>query len=628
MLNPNNNRLDYGELLSAPAGYRLSFAIGTTYSLDLDALTGASLALGLSAETDSDLMKNPICLLEALRTTGDKVALFCEAGQIHLPGQVSSLYILLEKMVWQVKTEKTAAIAGYPAFHPKVWLLRYENNGKYLFRFAVMSRNLTFDRSWDVSFCMDGRMTSNPTEKNRPLQDFVTYLLTQLNTGRKTPDQKTKIKTMTEIRDQLATVEFQLEDRTFEDFTFLPTGIPKADGGTYSIADTRLFRGFVRDNMKENPCGGQNDGLHEIFVMSPFVSDGVINYFYNRSNYIRDARLMLITRASSLSKLKQVYFDRFAVYCLRDKAAFGESNISEEGSGPVQKQDIHAKLYLTRKGSDTDLYLGSLNATHNAVFGNVEFMICLHGKNRNINMKILTQDLFCGEDGGDNDPFERVNRMDGTATEEEDAQTDLDRIVKMICRLNPSAVIRPNGELYDVTLSFSGRKDSFEGVQVFVRPLLANKKQPFTREILFTSLNIMDLSEFYVVEVSDGERTISRVIKVPTAGMPENREKEVITSVVSDKTCFYRYIAFLLGDSFVLTALETGAQGQGTASQSNHGAAQMIPALYEKMLRTAASDPDRFGEIDALMRSISKDGIIPDDFAQVYETFKKAVSRK
>ena len=48
MLNPNSDRLDYGQILAPPAGYDLDLAVGTTYSLDLDALVGASLALGLS----------------------------------------------------------------------------------------------------------------------------------------------------------------------------------------------------------------------------------------------------------------------------------------------------------------------------------------------------------------------------------------------------------------------------------------------------------------------------------------------------------------------------------------------------------------------------------------------------
>ena len=55
MLNPNNNRLNYGSILYPPNNYELDFAIGTTYSLDLDALVGSSIALGLSQETDSNL---------------------------------------------------------------------------------------------------------------------------------------------------------------------------------------------------------------------------------------------------------------------------------------------------------------------------------------------------------------------------------------------------------------------------------------------------------------------------------------------------------------------------------------------------------------------------------------------
>ena len=94
MLNPKKNRLDYGSILSPPSNYQLDFAIGATYSLDLDALVGASISLGLQIENDTELNENPIVLLEALRSTGDKVALFCESGQIKLPNKTTPLYIL------------------------------------------------------------------------------------------------------------------------------------------------------------------------------------------------------------------------------------------------------------------------------------------------------------------------------------------------------------------------------------------------------------------------------------------------------------------------------------------------------------------------------------------------------
>ena len=119
MLNPKTDRLNYGSLLEPDLGYKVDFAIGTTYSLDLNALIGASLSLGLSEETDSSLMNNPVFLLEALNTTAGKIALFCENGQIHLPSNQNKMFILLEQMVFDVTTGKRRGIAHYPSFHQR-----------------------------------------------------------------------------------------------------------------------------------------------------------------------------------------------------------------------------------------------------------------------------------------------------------------------------------------------------------------------------------------------------------------------------------------------------------------------------------------------------------------------------
>ena len=57
------DRINYGEVLMAPEGYKLDRAIGTTYSLDLETLAAISIALGLSEDTDSELINNPFCFL-------------------------------------------------------------------------------------------------------------------------------------------------------------------------------------------------------------------------------------------------------------------------------------------------------------------------------------------------------------------------------------------------------------------------------------------------------------------------------------------------------------------------------------------------------------------------------------
>ncbi len=601
MLNPNNDRLDYGQVLAPPVNYKLDFAIGTTYSLDLDALVGACIALGLSEETDSDLMKNPVCLLEALRATGDKVALFCEGGQIHLPGSVTSLYILLEKMVFSVTTSKRKGVAKYPSFHPKFWLIRYvDERNNYLYRVVVLSRNLTFDRSWDVTFCMDGKKTSAETVKNNPVGDFISYLIKQLPETDYAAEKQKKMKSV--IR-ELKNVEFSLDSKEFTDFDFIPFGI----GNQYGCDQKSLYTLL-------------EDSFHEAFIMSPFLSGGIIKNFNERSKYMDHAEYVLITRASELGKLKPSDCSNFEIYTMKDAVVDGEGLISEETSD-IQKQDIHAKIYMLRKGSDSSLYLGSLNASHNALHGNVEFMIKLHSKNRYLNLTKMKESLFGTEEAESSFQLAQFNNKQ--IDEVEEKGNLLDGVIKDINRKALGAVIKENGERFDVSVSFKPINSEYE---ISVSPLLSKKTVAMAETVMFTDLELTQLSEFYKISVSDGSQTVSRVIMIPTENMPDDREKSVVSSVVNDKKCFYRYIAFLLGDNLVVSALESMDMNKSESSASqNHNKPIQLPALYEKMLHTAATNPERFKEIEYLIKSISSDGVIPEGFEQLYNTFKKAV---
>ena len=63
------------------------------------------------------------------------------------------------------------------------------------------------------------------------------------------------------------------------------------------------------------------------------------------------------------------------------------------------------------------------------------------------------------------------------------------------------------------------------------------------------------------------------------------------------------------------------------AAEANLGASgkytYQVPALYEKMLQTAAVAPEKFKGIEYLMKTIAEDGIIPEDFQKLYQTFKR-----
>ena len=210
----NRDRTDYSGILMPPDGYRLDRAVGTTYSLDLEALTAVAICLGLSEETDSKLMQNPIGMLNALQKVSDKIVLFCEAGQIKVPTKPTALSILLEKMVVEVALPKDRQLGRYPAFHPKTWILAYVNaEGDKKYRFVVMSRNLTFDRSWDISFAMDSSKNVRQKKKTQPICDFLDYLVTNVhNTSNNAGKKRNLIRGLcADIKD----VSFSLDSKIF-----------------------------------------------------------------------------------------------------------------------------------------------------------------------------------------------------------------------------------------------------------------------------------------------------------------------------------------------------------------------------------------------------------------------------
>ena len=85
---------------------------------------------------------------------------------------------------------------------------------------------------------------------------------------------------------------------------------------------------------------------------------------------------------------------------------------------------------------------------------------------------------------------------------------------------------------------------------------------------------------------------------------------------------FYSYIEFLLGEDKIIEAKFIKSKNEGIQSSKSDS----TPALYEKMLKAAANDPSKFDSIEYLIKTISKDGVIPEEFKKLYETFKKAVN--
>lgn len=597
MFKPKEERLNYGQLLMPREGFTLVKAVGTTYSLDLETLMSVCIALGIKESTDSSLTCNPFALLKSLQGLSDKLLIFCEAGQIKsMPIDQSPLMLLLDKMIVPVKLRKQKG-KGYPSFHPKTWTLHYADaEGNQYYRFIVLSRNLTFDRSWDVAVSIDGKMTNGLHRSSYPIIDFIQYLKDNTLEGVTLKTEKRRI--LNAFIQELPYVQYCLDDKHFRDFEIIPVGI-----GTKTIDNDPLI----------------TDTFHDLLIVSPFLSSDVIQSFDKR-RMLKNTRRHLITRTTELHKIAG-QLETFKVYVMKDAVTEGEELVSDEEPTKVQQQDIHAKMYLMSKDSNSSLYLGSMNASENGLHRNVEMMVKLTAFRYYLNLDKIEADLFGLDDKGN--PFEEVDlsNYDGIAPDEKE-KDNLELIIKDICRLNAKAVIRPNGDKFDVIITTPSPKGGLPTAEI--APAKTARTLRLAEEIIFEGLSALELTELYRVTVRGETESITRMILIPTE-MPTERDDMVVKSILKDKKAFVDYLAFILGDDYVLSAMEMKASLGADKDNNQNSLDNFLPAIYEKMLKTAYTEPERLKEIQHVMGRISDSDIIPDEFVKLYETFAKTL---
>lgn len=575
VLSPSVNRLDYGNLLQPEIGYEVEFAVSLTYSLDLEALLGVPISLGLLESMDSNLKNVPMFLLEGIRKSSNKIAIFCNPGGIKLPQNIQSVYSLLENSVFEVKANEISN------FHPKMWFIKYsDDDGNAYIKIIVLSRNLTFDRSWDVSFAFTGRIgrhRSRTKNENIPLRDMLEYVKVYAN-----KEKKDKI---SELQENILDVKkFELE-APFESYEFIPIGIPG-----YFGKDLDMF-----------------DSHRELLVVSPFLSDDIIERLAESSKYTKK----IITRRSSITKKTLDVFNN-GVYAMKDIIVDGGD---EESIEEWQKQDIHSKLYFESGYDGNFLYLGSANASHNAFYNNVEFLIKLKFKPRNMSYQRFIDDLLPEEDN----PFELVTNIEADKGEDED-DLYLKQIKKIIWSVIDANVIS-NGTNYDIQVNF---KKTYPDIKGKIAPLMQkNTYKEIEGLTILEKLTITQISEFYVIKVGNKEV----VAKIKTKNIPKDRDDKIYQSIIKNKDDFYAYVSFLLGDSYTDSAYELkeyieDREFSGENSKLNENAV----IIYEKMLQIIIDNPNKLKDIGAVIKRLDRD-IVSNDFMKMYNKFTLAAKK-
>ena len=593
MFRLTEDRLDYGKALAPPPGFRCEFAVGTTYSLDLETLLGVPIALFLSEQMDSTLLENPLLILEGVRKSAENFALFCEGGQIKVPSKGNPVFALLESSVFQV------ALKNGKSFHPKVWIIKYINEkGLPLYRFVILSRNLTFDRSWDVAVVLEGEPAATSTDKTKPLIDFLQYLR-QLITDVK------KKRRIAALINELPYVSFQTGDRHFVDFDFFPLGI----GNGYDKESAGLFTTY-----------------HDLLVISPFLSQSTVLELDRLS--LSNSQKTLITRRTEISKLTNDLLQSFPCYCLKEMVIDGEEALSEPDTiADLQKQDIHAKLYFRSKNTEHLLYVGSANCSSSAWNGNVEFMLRLKYEKWGFRISQIIDELFNrnGLEDDRHNPFERIEAVPLIEVTEDDVQQKLEKAIKRLCQSHSKASVTAGTGEYKVTIEFD-RACVAQDIELKIASLGGGTPAPIEPVTVLTGLLLLQLGEFYVVTAKLGEDYLERIIKIHTEGIPPERDNAVYKHLIKDRNTFLRYIALILADDYLLTSLEQ-FEFKDIGAKSLNPQSYTMPVVYENMLRAAAQSPERLLEIDMLIKRLDSDEIVPPEFQALFSTFLRASRR-
>lgn len=611
MLEPGQ-RSHLHALLRPPPGHRFDSAVGTTYSLDLlSALTvPLSFAMLDWENPDGEQTANPLAMLEAMGRYREKITIFAQAGQIRFPKEYPKLLMFLEDVVVPVEAPDKAGI-----FHPKVWILRFVGgDGMPTYRLLCLSRNLTFDRSWDTVVCLD----EQPSDKGRvrtnaPLADFVLRLPDLAVSERSlSANRQAGIQQMAE---ELKNVDFQPPDG-FEDYAFHVGGLNGKECFPFALRDKCLL---------------VSPFLHP-HIVTRFVSGCRESHLISRPESIDALAPDLLSQCSSLRILKHEALEQ-------NEEIEGGTNAGNE----ERLDGLHAKVFVVDHGTASSVYSGSFNATRHAFHHNVEFMVELRGKKSRIGV-----DHFLEQRKPEvrfADLFEKISP--GTRSQPSDpARKKLDDLIRrckqrIISGLRGLQVTKAKVPgLFRLRLDWempAGWPPDAAQVRVWPVSLPAIQGKELAGGVEFENLSFEALTAFLAFEIrakSDGlSETVLFVHNLPVEGMPADREDRLVRSLVANRDGLLRYLHFLLiagdEDRAPEGQLMRLIAGEGVASRS------VLPAnLFEELVRTLHRQPEQFDRIAKLLESIERsaktgeDDLIDDGLHEIWEPIRAVAKER
>jgi len=593
MLNPKTQRVDYGLELRAPEGYELDSAIAATYTLDLNALLTVPVALCFHDTLEGEIQGERLALLEAIGQLKGRLRVFYQAGKIKHEGAYNRLFALLEP--WLKPIVPSGGVNS--SFHPKFWLLRYTAAKLPVrYRLIVLSRNLTFDRSWDLAVSLDGELGKRvASAAHSGWCEFVGDLLSQAPEF--APGQT--------MAAELAKIVWY---------------------GPKGMSNARLLAG--------GPEYGQPLDIPEsndsILVVSPFLKDSAgkvaaLDWLADRA---LPGQRWLFSRAEELDDIGEEKLQGWCCYAINTHVVDGEERL-ELGSA---RHNLHAKLIVTQ-GKTCHWHLGSANATAAALGRgekdkprNTELMVRLAAKADRFGPSALMAD-WLDHDNELNGLFVKHQFTPQNYEESDGDKHTLRRLSHQLIKANwVLQAAKDDGEpaLYSLLLKVEGIPQTVEGFAIDVSLLSApGLHHPLDDSVHWDRVNINQISAFLRITITaESSGKAEHLVLQAALTLPKgtDRERRMIEQLVDSEDKFLNYIRLLLQSR----PDKNGGASSGGAGGQQKGLTALFgeSPIFEQLMNAAARDSGAIERIQKMVDRLEGTAVpIPKSFATLWSHF-------
>lgn len=567
---PPDTRAILRDLLKPPVGSQLRQAVGTTFTVDLSA--ALSVPLSFAAQDLGDT-PDPIGVMEAVRSSAERIDIFYQAGQAAVPGQASDVLAFLEPVLHPVKAPRPGHL-----FHPKVWVLSYvDSDGGITYRLLCSTRNLTNDRSWDAVISLDGRAGKRLETGSEPVSQFV-RALPGLCTYPLPNDRFNSIETLAK---ELRRVVWDLPDDASA-VQFHTLGIGRAS----TIPD---FAGYRR------------------LVVSPFVDPeglAIVAPTTQRGT-------VLVSRPGHLDSLDPIPTDT-DIRVLSVLAELEDERASGELSG------LHAKMVILERNRLAHLFLGSANATRAAYGGNVEFLVeVVRGASK------YGVDAYLALDTGFGALLEEYTPQPPTPDLDEERRFQLQNLLRTLAELRWTSAVRSAADAFDLKFTTEHplpAADARLSVELMTRRGEAIEVTPeHPAGGAFHAVALADITPFLVLTAEWQGLTEATVIPARLVSDPDDRLDAVLARQVDSPEKFMRFLLLILGLSGAGDVFSAG-EGAGGGSWLSSG----TTAVFELLARALADNPGSLDDLARIVERLSRTeaglAVMPEGFMSLWST--------